>query len=156
MTEAAVSSVIPESGVEYWGIDGSIVLYGIISDLFLIVPIILYMLVPDTSAWAQYHQTWINMAYSAYAPFGLSWWIVLADDSQTSRTLLSGAIRTAGLGPFMLLWVGMATQLMSAHDAQVLTSNNYLVWMWGFIYTIINVLMIVAHYHLSPIMYAWI
>jgi len=96
------------------------------------------------------------MLFSAYAPLGITWWIVLADDSQAARTALSGAIEMAGLGPFALLWVGMATYLMSAKSANVLTSNNLLVWIWSVIYPIFNILMIVMHYHLSPPMYAWL
>ena len=96
------------------------------------------------------------MLFSAYAPLGFTWWIVLADDSQTARTALTGAIEMAGLGPFALLWVGAATFLMSAKSGSVLTWANTTVWMWGLIYPCVNLLLIVMHYHLSPPMYAWL
>lgn len=96
------------------------------------------------------------MLFSAYAPLGISWWIVLADDSQAARTALTGAIEMAGLGPFALLWVGVATFLMSAKSGGVLLMANSLLWMWGIIYPVCNILLIVMHYHLSPPMYAWL
>lgn len=151
-----MSSNAPAGGVEYWGIDGSIVLYGAVCDLFMIVPIVLYLVLTDTNSWAQYHQTMINMFYSAYAPLGISWWIVLADDSQVARKILSGAIKTAGLGPFMLFWVGMATHLMSAKSAGALIAANTMLWIWGIIDFVVIVILIVMHYYLSPIMYAWL
>jgi len=141
---------------DLWGIDGSIVLYGVMCDIMMIVPLVLYLVLDDTNSWAQYHQTYVNMLFSAYAPLGISWWIVLADDSQTARTALTGAIEMAGLGPFALLWVGASTFLMSAKSGAALVSANTMVWMWAIIYPVCNILLIVMHYHLAPPMYAWI
>ena len=113
-------AVVPEvQDKDLWGIDGSIVLYGLLADIMLIVPMVLYLVMEDASDFAKYHQTYINMLYSAYAPLGISWWIVLADDSQAARTALTGAIEMAGLGPFALFWVGFSTYLMSAKSASV-------------------------------------
>jgi hypothetical protein len=77
-----------------WGIDGSIVLYGIIADILLIVPLVMYLVIADAANndMRKYHQTYINMLYSAYAPLGISWWIVLADDSQIARTTVTAAV----------------------------------------------------------------
>ena len=147
---------IVQTESELWGIDGSIVLYGFLCDVMLVVPLVMYLVLEDVSSYAQYHQTYINMLFSAYAPLGITWWIVLADDSQAARTALSGAIELAGLGPFALLWVGLATYLMSAKSANVLTTANLLVWIWSVIYPVANILLIVMHYHLSPPMYAWL
>merc|ERR1712195_464306 len=61
----------------------------------------------------------------------------------------------AGLGPFALLWVGTATFLMSAKSGSALVANT-MVWIWGLIYPVMNIALIVAHYHLSPPMYAWL
>jgi len=96
------------------------------------------------------------MLFSAYAPLGISWFIVLADDSQAARTALTGAIEMAGLGPFALLWVGVATFLMSAKSGAALVAANTMVWIWALIYPVMNIALIVAHYHLSPPMYAWL
>ena len=151
------STGIAEAGKEEpWGIDGSIVLYGIFADIALIVPLVLYIVLPDTSAWAQYHQTYINMIFSAYAPLGITWFIVAFDDSQVARTALTGAIEMAGLGPFALFWVGLSTFLMSIKADKKILAANYLLWMWGPIYGVVNILLIVMHYHLSAPMYAWI
>lgn len=149
-----MSSVAEE--VPLWGIDGSIVLYGIFADVALLLPLILYLAMTDTSSYAQYHQTYINMLFSAYAPLGISWWIVLADDSQAARTSLRGAIEMAGLGPFALLWVGWATFCMSAKSANVLTFTNITLTIFAILYPIINIGLIVMHYHVSPPMYAWL
>jgi len=130
--------------------------YGAVADVLLLVPIILYLVLDDANSWAQYHQTYINMLFSAYAPLGISWFIVLADDSQAARTALTGAIEMAGLGPFALLWVGYATFLMSAKSGSALVEANTMVWIWGLIYPIMNIVLLVLHYHLSPPMYAWL
>jgi hypothetical protein len=148
------SPVLAGSDAELWGIDGSIVLYGLLCDIMLIVPLVIYLVQPDGSDTKEYHQTYINMLYSAYAPLGITWWIVLADDSQAARTALSSAIEMAGLGPFALLWVGMATYLMAAKSGSFL--NQVYVWVWAIVYPVINILLIVMHYHLSPPMYAWL
>jgi len=141
---------------ELWGIDTSIIVYGAVVDVLLLVPIILYLALDDVNSWAQYHQTYINMLFSAYAPLGISWWIVLADDSQAARTALTGAIEMAGLGPFALLWVGYATFLMSAKSGAALVTANTWVWIWSLIYPVMNIGLIVLHYHLSAPMYAWL
>lgn len=151
-----MSNAVEVTDADLWGIDGSIIVYGALCDLMLIVPIVLYLILDDANSWAQYHQTYINMLFSAYAPLGITWWIVLADDSQTARTALTGAIEMAGLGPFALLWVGMSTFLMSAKSGSALVFANTMVWIWALIYPVMNILMIILHYHMSPPMYAWI
>jgi len=123
-------------------------------DIFLIVPLVLYLTLADPSSFAQYHQTYINMIFSAYAPLGISWWIVLADDSKAARNSLIAGIEMAGLGPFALLWVGFASFMMQAKSGNVL--NNYLIWIWAIIYPVVNILLVVMHYHLAPPMFAWI
>ena len=144
--------------VEYWGIDGSIVLYGLMADVLLTVPLIMYLVIADPSFYGTYHQTFINMLYSAYAPLGISWWIVLADDSLHARAALTSAIEMAGLGPFALLWVGMTTYLMEAKEENVLNiqESNLINWIWIIVYPVFNILAIVLHYHVSPPMYAWL
>jgi len=141
---------------DLWGLDGSIILYGAMADVMMLLPLILYLVLEDSNSWAQYHQTYINMLLSAYAPLGISWLIVLADDSQAARTALTGAIEMAGLGPFALLWVGFSTFLMSAKAGSALVAANTMVWIWSLIYPVMNIAMIVMHYHLSPPMYAWL
>jgi len=156
MAESAPSTIIPAAGEEFWGIDGSIVMYGLIADILCVVPLVVYLTVVDQNGWAAYHQTYINMLWSSYAPIAISWWIVLADDSKFAREILTGAIEVAGVGPFAVLWVGMATYLMQSKDAGQLVSGNSLLWMWGPLYFAINMLLIVLHYHVSPVMYAWL
>ena len=152
-----MSSLIVSDDSKLWGIDGSIVLYGLFCDIMIVVPLVMYLVFPDALRLAQYHQTYVNMLYSAYAPFGITWWIVLVDDSQAARTALSGAIEMAGLGPFALLWVGMSTYLMSTKSANLFTANaDLMVWIWAIVYPVANILLIVFHYHVSPPMYAWI
>jgi len=54
MSESNTLAVSNEE-VELWGIDGSIIVYGIVADVLLLVPLILYLVLDDTNAWAQYH-----------------------------------------------------------------------------------------------------
>lgn len=92
--KSPVSAGPPVDTSDLWGIDGSIVLYGIIADILLIVPLVMYLVIADAANndMRRYHQTYINMLYSAYAPLGISWWIVLADDSQIARTTVTTAV----------------------------------------------------------------
>ena len=143
-----------------WGIDGSIVLYGIIADILLIVPLLMYLLIADAASNNElraHHMTYINMLYSAYAPLGISWWIVLADDSEHARTVVRTGVEQAGLGPYALLWVGMTTWFMQYKDSYNYFATLVLIeWIWAIIYPVVNILLIVTHYHLSPPMYAWL
>jgi len=41
--------------MELWGLDGSIILYGIMADVMLLLPLIMYLVVEDTNAWGSYH-----------------------------------------------------------------------------------------------------
>jgi len=91
-----------------------VIIYGVIADVLLLVPIMLYLFVNDSNRYAAYHQTYVNMLCAAYGPIGIIWWIVLADDSRMAREALTGAVEMAGLGPFALLWVGYLSFLMSA------------------------------------------
>lgn len=154
MSADPVAAAPAVSDDELWGIDGSIVLYGVVCDVFLLLPTILYLVLDDASSFAQYHQTYINMLWSAYAPLGITWWIVFVSDSATARTALTGAIEMAGLGPMALLWVGVSTFMMSAKSANVL--SNSAIYLWAIIYPVLNIGLIVMHYHVSPPMYAWL
>jgi len=55
MPAADNAALLPEAGAEYWGIDGSIVLYGVFADMLMMVPIILYMTLKDDNGWASHH-----------------------------------------------------------------------------------------------------
>jgi len=139
----------------YQGVDFSVIIYGVMADILMIVPILLYVLITDTNGYAQYHQTYINMLAASYGPLAIIWWIVLADDSRVAREALTGAVEIAGLGPFALLWVGYLSFLMSAQSAGFL-STNWQLWMWAILYFCLNVILVVAHWYLSPPVYAWI
>jgi len=49
------STEVSTNDVELWGVDGSIIVYGIVADILLIVPIIMYLVLDDANSWAQYH-----------------------------------------------------------------------------------------------------
>ena len=143
------------STIEPWDLDGSIILYGVVADVLLILPLVLYCAIDDTLLYAANHQTYINMIFSSYAPIGIMWWILLADDSEAGRTAFQGAIELAGLGPLALLWVGVSSYLMTADASIQLLVANWQVWIWVIIYTVFNILLLAMHYHLAPAMYAW-
>jgi len=48
----ANSTVGEITDADLWGIDGSIVLYGFMCDIFLIVPLVLYLVLDDASSFA--------------------------------------------------------------------------------------------------------
>ena len=68
----------------------------------------------------------------------------------------TGAVEMAGLGPFALFWVGLSTFFMQVKNGGFLTSANWTVWIYGPIYFVVNILLIVMHYHLSAPIQAWI
>merc|ERR1711907_172528 len=81
-----------------------VMIYGIVADLLIVVPIILYMVLRDVkNNFNQFHSTMINMLTSAWMPFAISWIIALAADGPMAR---------AGLTSF----------IMAAHNAQKLGS----------------------------------
>jgi len=125
------------------------------ADVLLVLPIVMYAVIPDTQSFAKYHQTYINMLAAAYGPIGIIWWIVLANDSRIAREALTGAVEMAGLGPFALCWVGYFSFLMSAQSSGSF-STNAMLWMWSILYFILNVGLVVAHWYLSPLVYAWV
>ena len=45
---------------------------------------------------------------------------------------------------------------MSAKSGAALVAANTMVWIWALIYPVMNIGLIIAHYHLSPPMYAWL
>ena len=139
-----------------WGLDGSIIFYGIFADVLMLAPYFTYLVYEDDKSYAQYHQTYINMLFSAYAPLGITWWIVLIEDSKAARTALTGAIEMAGLGPYALLWIGLSSYAMSTSSNGVLNAQNPTVYVWLVVYPIVNFLLMVVHYHLCPPMYAWL
>ena len=48
----SVANATAVSEADLWGIDGSIVLYGVMCDVFMLVPLILYLLISDTNSYA--------------------------------------------------------------------------------------------------------
>lgn len=112
------------------------------------------MIEADANSWGQYHQTYINMLFSAYMPLGISWWIVLADDSKAARTALTGAIEMAGLGPFALLWVGYFTFLMSSRATDKLKESDNTTF--AIIYGVGNIFLVVVHWIFSGSIMDWI
>jgi len=50
MSDAPAANTAAE--VELWGIDGSIIVYGVMADVLLLVPLMLYLFLDDTNAWA--------------------------------------------------------------------------------------------------------
>ena len=132
-----------------------VMIYGIVADVMVILPIILYMVLSDTTnMYNQYHQTMINMLTSAWMPFAITWIIVMASDSPMARTALTGALTMAGLGPFALQWVGLMAFIMAAHDAVKLGESENLIFL--FLYIGGNIGTVVMHWMLSASVQDWI
>jgi len=131
-----------------------VMVYGIVADVLCIIPIILYMVLAPTSAYAKYHQTMINMLVSAWMPFGITWIIAIAADGDLARAGLTGALSMAGLGPFALQWVGLMSFIMAAHSAGMLGKWENL--LFTFLYLAMNIGMVVMHWFLAKGVAAWI
>jgi hypothetical protein len=95
-----------------------VLVYGIISDCLVILPIIFYLALDGATGYSKHHQTMINMLVSSWMPFGIVWIIVMAADSKMARMAMTGAMEMAALGPFALQWVGLMAFLMSASSSK--------------------------------------
>lgn len=91
-----------------------VLIYGIIADCLVILPIILYI---ATGGFARFHQTMINMLVSAWMPFAITWIIGMVADGPMARAAMEGAMNMAGLGPMCVQWVGLMGFIMAAHSA---------------------------------------
>ena len=131
-----------------------LVVYGIIADLLVIVPILFYTLLNGTNNYSKYHQTMVNMMTSAWAPLGICWIIVLANDSKMAREALTGSLEMAALGPFALQWVGLLAFMMAAHAGEALGAweNTF----FAVFYFFLNFILIILHWYLAPGIYMWI
>jgi MFS-type transporter involved in bile tolerance (Atg22 family) len=130
-----------------------IMIYGVIADCMVVLPILFYMVL-DTTGYSKHHQTMVNMMTSSWMPFAIIWMIVLFNDTPTSRLALSGALEMAALGPFALQWVGYMAFLMSAQASGVLgeVSNVF----WAIAYPLLNITLIIVHWLMSEGIYNWI
>jgi len=130
-----------------------VMVYGIIADVMVIVPVLLYMIL-DSEGYSKHHQTMVNMITSSWMPFAIVWMIVLFQDTPTARLALSGALEMAALGPFALMWVGYMAFLMSAQASDVLSQGSNV--MWAILYPVLNIGLIILHWTMSPNIYNWI
>ena len=55
MSGATITTTTTMSQDEPWGLDGSIIMYGIFCDIALIIPILMYMVLDDTLSYASSH-----------------------------------------------------------------------------------------------------
>jgi hypothetical protein len=92
-----------------------LVVYGILADMMMVLPLVLYIAFNGTMNYSRYHQTMINMLMTAWAPLGIVWIVVMVDDSKMAREALTGALEMAALGPFALQWVGLVSFMMAAN-----------------------------------------
>lgn len=130
--------------------------YGIVADLMVVVPIILYMLLDGTNGYSKHHQTMINMMTSSWMPFAVVWIIVAVNDNDVSRMALTGALEMAALGPFALMWVGYMAFLMSAQASSVLNAADGMNIVFAILYPLLNIGLIIMHWYVSEGIYNWI
>lgn len=128
--------------------------YGIVADCMVVLPILFYTIFDGTTGYSKHHQTMINMITSSFMPFAIVWLIFLFQDTETARTALSGALEMAALGPFALMWVGYMAFLMSAQASDVLDQTANVIW--AIAYPCINIGLIIFHWVMSPNIYNWI
>ena len=95
----------------------SVIVYGVIADLLVIVPIILYLTVDNVKGYAEHHMTMINMIVSAWMPYGIVWMGAIAADSVEVREALQSAVTMTNIGPTSTQWIGYFTFLMAAANA---------------------------------------
>ena len=94
---------------------GDFHIYGILSNCLFLAPTILAtiqtvvtMTDSDVTGYIKYHKQYIAMLAASYGPLAIMYWIILLFDSEAARYAGRGALELAGLGPTILLWVGLA------------------------------------------------
>lgn len=66
-----------------------------------------------------------------------------------NRDALTGAVEMAGLGPFALLWVGVASFVMSCTAGTDLDEKENIFFAIG--YTVLNIILVFIHWNLAPV-----
>jgi predicted histidine transporter YuiF (NhaC family) len=152
MKEEGAAPVAAE-GEEY-SLSGSLIMYGILADLLVLAPVIIYLLLDDASGYAMYHQSYINMLAAAFAPMAIVWPSILFNDSDMTRKAIAAVVQMAGLGPFALLWVGYFTFLMSSRATDKLKESDNTTF--AIIYGVGNIMLVVIHWIFSGSIMNWI
>jgi len=142
-----------EAEPEYGSLSMSMLLYGLLADLLMIGPVVMYILLDDTVKYAKYHQAYINMLAASYGPLSLVWLFVVFADGSMARDALKGAVEMAGLGPVSLLWVGYLSFLMGANAAGKLKESENTVFV--IVYGVGNLVLLVLHALLAPSVLDW-
>lgn len=138
----------------YPGLSASTLVYGLLADALMIVPVVLYIQLKDGVGYAKYHQTYLKMLIMSYAPLGLSWMAVAYLGDRTARDALWGAVEFAGLGAMANNWIGFFVFLQDTHQDGVLdTTHNRT---FAVVYAIVNSFLVFVHWLFAPMIYDWL
>lgn len=154
MSELAAAQAAEMSFTEEKDITSALSIYGTLSSLLVVVPIVVYILQSDVDGYAKYHMTYIKMLAVTYFPLAASWEAVMTMDSKEVRMMVGASLAWAGMGPFSLLWVGVLSMLWAVIGGGMRHNGTLKGWIIG--YTVGNCLLIATHWLLSPIIYNWL
>ena len=66
----------------------SVIVYGVIADLIVIVPIVFYFSLDNTNGFAEHHKLMILILAITWMPYGIVWFLALSSNSPESRIAL--------------------------------------------------------------------
>jgi hypothetical protein len=95
-----------------------VIVYGVLADLLVLLPIIIMVSVSNELGYASYHTAMVNMMVIGWMPYGIVWIGAIAADDAEVRTALKETLSMSMLGPNMLQWIGYFSFLMLANDAE--------------------------------------
>lgn len=124
-----------------------ILIYGIVADCLIVVPLILYIFVGES----RFH-LWIEITYMAWFPFGALWIISLIEDTKMVRVAMRAALNMAGMGPWAGMWAGWIAFMMGSS----FTGSGWSTILWSILLVAINIGLMAMEWHVGPGVAKWI
>ena len=126
----------------------NLIVYGIIADVIVIVPILAYLFVPDLNNFASHHEEMIALSTATWGPLAISWPHIFVNDTEDTRKYIKASVFLAGFGPLSYQWVGLVAFIMSVFDSNGFTYTLNIIF--ACVYGLLNISMVALHMHISP------
>lgn len=125
--------------------------YGIVADCLIVIPLILYLAAGPDGA----HALMIESLYISWMPFAAIWILAMIDDGPVVREALKGALSMASLGPWSTQWAGWIAFLMAKADTVGgLSSAGGIIF--SILYPCVNIGLIALEWHMGAGVIEWI
>lgn len=130
-----------------------IIVYGVVAECLVLIPLILILATGGSSASTYLHQKWVEKTVGAWAPFAILFWIQFAEDNEWVRLAMKASLISANGGAWSGMWVGYYSFMLHAHKDGNLGGINIL---WAILYPALNVGLIVMQWFVGQDVLRWI